>query len=143
MTQTVIQSTTAALRCGQRSRGDTSGLKKDSLVLPQRQAHVLLHLLQAVVVRVDKVKGQRSRQGTAPSSWWDPQKPAGGSEVLISEIEAKLELTWREHWRDTFSEWGWKSCTLCSMLRLQSHCQVESTVSDFGFMDTLRLKHLV
>lgn len=51
--------------------------KKDSLVLPQRQAHVLLHLLQAVVVRVDEVKGQRSRQGTAPPPRRDPQQPAG------------------------------------------------------------------
>lgn len=59
--------------------------KKDSLVLPQRQAHVLLHLLQAVVVRVDEVEGQGARQGTAPPSRGDPQKPAGGSELLISE----------------------------------------------------------
>lgn len=69
-----------------KSRGDMSGFKKqDSLVFPQRQAHVLLHLLQAVVVRVNEVKGQGARQRTAPSSWGDPQKPAGGSEVPISE----------------------------------------------------------
>lgn len=62
-------------------------------MFPQRQAHVLLHLLQAVVVRVDEVKGQRARQRTAPSSWGDPQKPAGGSEALISE---RVKVTQRD-----------------------------------------------
>lgn len=47
---------------------------------------MLLHLLQAVVVRVDEVKGQRPRQRTAPSSRGDPQKPVGGSQVPISEM---------------------------------------------------------
>jgi len=46
------------------------------LVLPQWQTHVLLHLLQAVVVGVDEVKGQRSCQRAASSSWRNPQKPA-------------------------------------------------------------------
>lgn len=54
---------------------------------------MLLHLLQAVVVRVDEVEGQRARQRTAASSWGDPQKPAGGSEVLISE---RVKVTQRD-----------------------------------------------
>lgn len=55
----------------------------DWLVLPQWQTHVLFHLLQAVVVCVDEVKGQRPRQRAASSSWRDPQKPADRSDVLI------------------------------------------------------------
>lgn len=82
------------LDVGKKSRGAMSGFKKqDSLVFPQRQAHVLLHLLQAVVVRVDEVKGQRARQRTAPSSWGDPQKPAGGGEVLMGE---RVKVTERD-----------------------------------------------
>lgn len=64
----------------------------DWLVLPQWQTHVLLHLLQAVVVCVDEVKGQRSRQRAASSSWRDPQKPADRSDVLIV-----LNMMWRKY----------------------------------------------
>lgn len=37
---------------------------------------MLLHLLQAVIVGVDEVKGQGSGQWAASSSRWDTQKPA-------------------------------------------------------------------
>lgn len=55
----------------------------DWLVLPQRQAHVLLHLLQAVIVGVDEVKRQRSGQRAASSSWRDTQKPAHTGQTCI------------------------------------------------------------
>lgn len=42
----------------------------------EREPHVLLHLLQAVVVCVDEVKGQSASQRAASSPWGDPQKPA-------------------------------------------------------------------
>lgn len=45
---------------------------------------MLLHLLKAVVVGVDEVEGQRSRQRAASSPRWDAQKPADGSDVLLS-----------------------------------------------------------
>lgn len=64
----------------------------DWLVLPQWQTHVLLHLLQAVVVCVDEVKRQRSRQRAASSSWRDPQKPADRSDVLVV-----LNMMWRKY----------------------------------------------
>lgn len=42
----------------------------------QREPHVLLHLLHAVVVRVDEVKGQRASQWTTASAWGHAEKPA-------------------------------------------------------------------
>lgn len=69
----------------------------DWLVLPQWQTHVLLHLLQAVVVCVDEVKGQRSCQRAASSSWRDPQKPADMSDVLIVLNWARLNTMLRKY----------------------------------------------
>lgn len=42
----------------------------------ERETHVLLHLLQAVIVGVDEVKGQRTSQWTTPSARRHTEKPA-------------------------------------------------------------------
>lgn len=43
-----------------------------SPVLLEGQPHVLLHLLQAVIVRVDEVKGQRHGEWAVSPAWRHP-----------------------------------------------------------------------
>lgn len=45
---------------------------RPSPVLPEGQPHVLLHLLQAVVVRVDEVEGQGQGERAAPAAGRHP-----------------------------------------------------------------------
>lgn len=42
----------------------------------ERETHVLLHLLQAVIVGVDEVKGQRASQRATPSAGRHTEEPA-------------------------------------------------------------------
>lgn len=42
----------------------------------ERETHVLLHLLQAVIVGVDEVKGQRASQWATPSAGRHTEEPA-------------------------------------------------------------------
>lgn len=42
----------------------------------EREPHVLLHLLHAVVVGVDEVKGQWAGQWAAASAWGHTEEPA-------------------------------------------------------------------
>lgn len=51
-------------------------VKLHSLVFLERQPHVLLHLLQAVVVGVNEVKGQRTGEWTASSARGHAEEPA-------------------------------------------------------------------
>lgn len=43
-----------------------------SPVLLEGQAHVLFHLLKAMIVRVDEVKRQRHGEWTVPPAWRHP-----------------------------------------------------------------------
>jgi hypothetical protein len=43
-----------------------------SPVLLEGQSHVLFHLLQAVIVRVDEVKRQRYGEWAVPPAWRHP-----------------------------------------------------------------------
>lgn len=43
-----------------------------SPVLLEGQPHVLLHLLQAMIIRVDEVKGQRLGERAVPPAWRHP-----------------------------------------------------------------------
>lgn len=46
------------------------------LVFFEREPHVLLHLLQAVIVSVDQVKGQRASERATAPAWRHSEKPA-------------------------------------------------------------------
>lgn len=50
----------------------------------EREPHVLLHLLQAVVVRVDEVKGQRAGQRATASTRGHAEEPAANGEKIPS-----------------------------------------------------------
>lgn len=60
---------------------------------------MLLHLLHAVVVRVDEVKGQRASQWATASAWGNAEKPASRTQTdrkKKAKRQQKLRMSTRE-----------------------------------------------